>query len=160
MQENELGSICPIGPTNGQTKNSFTLYTVAKECLGISLVPAGDDPEYGCAISLNMLSLRAFGHQIGGGASTTLLLKDLVIQPHNYTEVREPLPGDIIISATGTSIKPNPAIPNGHVGVVGQFGIMSNNSDDGLWSEAYTLASWDTRYRAAGGFPTRFFRIN
>lgn len=159
MQENELGSgsTCPV---DGQTQNSLILYTVAKNCLGISLVPPGDDPEYGCAISLNMLALKAWGRQIGGGASTALLLQDLIIGPfREIDESKERVePGDIIMSATGTSTIKNPPIPNGHVGVIGSYGIMSNNSNNGLWQEVYTLASWKQRYEIEGKYPTRIFR--
>lgn len=68
------------------------------------------------------------------------------------------LPGDIILSVTGTG---NGAIYNGHTGVVGKDGkVMSNNSADGLWKENYTLASWEKYYRAKGGMKTHFYRLD
>lgn len=165
MQEQELGVGAPTAPENGQTANSLTLYSVARECLfaGTSLVPRGDDPEYGCAISVNMLSLRAFGSQIGGGTSTYLLLQDLINSPL-FQEVseEESQAGDIIIDATGTNTLGEgtdpAAIPNGHVGILGYQGIMSNDSDDGIWKEKYTRTSWKQRYETEGGYPTRYFR--
>lgn len=155
MQEQEINEPLGVALVGGQTLTSLQLYATAKNYLGVSLVPAGDDPEYGCAISVNICALKAWGHQIGGGASTYNLLQDLI---SSFTEVLDPFPGDIIISATGTSTDPNPAIPNGHVGIVGKFGIMSNNSNNGLWEEVYTLETWNQRYAVEGHFPVRFFR--
>lgn len=142
---------------NGQTFDSMRLYNEAKLMLGKSLVPASVDPEYGCAASVNQLHKLAFGVEIGGGASTALLLKALIASPF-FTEVKSPLAGDIIISATGTSYQHPPSIQNGHVGVVGFYGICSNNSDTGLWSEVYTMMSWTNRYFNIGGYPQRYFR--
>lgn len=158
MDQKELGTVCEA-PLNGQTANSLKLYQKAKEFLDVSLVPTGDDPEYGCAISVNMLSLRTFGTQIGGGTSTYNLLQDLIISPL-YQEVTEleSQAGDVIIDATGTSTIPNSPIPNGHVGIIGYYGIMSNNSSNGLWQENYTHLTWKQRYEKEGGYPTRYFR--
>ena len=164
IQEQELGCAAPEAPVGGQTANSLKLYLSAKECLGKTLVPAGDDPEYGCAISVNMLFLRTFGKQIGGGTSTYDLFQNLVNSPL-FKEVQESevQGGDIIISPTGMSSIPFTPITNGHVGVLGIYGapnngIMSNDSFNGLWQEVYTLASWTARYKIQGGYPMRFFR--
>jgi hypothetical protein len=134
------------------------LYEMAKSCLNTSLVPLGDDPELGCAISVNALVARVKGHQVGGGTSTYGLLQALVASSW-FKEVKEPTFGDIIISATETSTIPNTPIAHGHTGVVGKYGIMSNDSSSGLWKENYTLDTWKARYETLGGYPTRFFRL-
>lgn len=147
-----------------QTTNSLAFYNASREALFAkeSLVPVGDDPDVGCAISVNELAIRVLGHEIGGGTSTYNLLQALIESPL-FDEVILPLPGDIIISATGTSILANTPIKNGHTGVVMALpeedkGICSNNSLNGLWQETYTIASWNNRYHVQGGYPVRFFR--
>lgn len=146
-----------LNPMNNQTATSILLYNTAKAYLGTSLVPAGNDPELGCAISVNTLWKKVKGVSIGGGTSTYLLLQALKVNPA-FQEVTSPLPGDIIISATGTSTKPDLVVKNGHVGVVAIYGVMSNKSATGLWSQHFTLKSWVDRYEKIGGFPTRYFR--
>lgn len=143
--------------TNGPTYNELRLYLQAKASIGTSLVPQGDDPELGCAISVNELHSACFGFQIGGGQSTILLL-DALIHSAFFKEVTDPLPGDVLVSATGTSSIKNTPIPNGHTGIVGFYGIMSNNSSTGLWDEHYTMDTWKARYVTQGGYQMRYFR--
>jgi hypothetical protein len=137
------------------------LYNVSKKALEEkeSLVPVGDDPELGCAISLTVL-LNRIGCIIKETASTAELLMELAEDPE-FEEISETDAGcgDIIICATGTSSIPNTPIPHGHCGIVGKFGIMSNDSRNGIWSEYYTLESWKERYEIKGGYASRFFRI-
>lgn len=142
---------------NGQTFNSLRLYNEAKACLGQSMVPPGYDPELGCAISVNEVHSRCFGFQIGGGASTNALQQVLVSSQY-FKEVTFPLPGDILVSATGTSSISHTPIPNGHVGIVGFYGILSNNSNTSLWDEHFTMDSWKQRYVIQGGYKMRYFR--
>lgn len=147
--------------TNVQTEASIRIYDIAKSCLGKSLVPVGDDPDLGCAISLTVLLNKA-GINIRETVSTAQALVELETSPL-FKEVSDPLPGDVIISASGTSSIENTSIKNGHCGVVaiypiGDNGIMSNNSLNGLWQEVYTLSSWNERYKIQGGYLTRFFR--
>lgn len=141
---------------NQQTQNSTFLYLTAKQCLDTRMVPSQDSIDVGCAISVNAVHQKAFEKQIGGGTSTWLLLQSLIASSE-FEEVQIPLAGDIIISATGTSTIPNTPI-EGHTGIMGNYGIMSNNSLTGLWMEYYTLDTWKERYQVEGGYPTRFFR--
>lgn len=142
---------------NEQTANSKKLYDAAATALGRSLVPAGYDPELGCAISLNNLYKQTFGATIGGDASTASLYKVLSSSPFKFKQVTDPLPGDIIISPTGMQKVTSP-LKNGHVGIVAKEGICSNDSASGVWHEYYTLTTWNNRYAVAGGFPVFFFR--
>lgn len=142
---------------NLPTINSQKVYDQAKACLGISLVPVGDDRELGCAISVTVLLKEKVGMDIQEVLSTNELLGNLIKSPY-FQEVANPLAGDIVISATGTSTLPNTPITHGHVGIVGLHGIMSNNSYTGLWSEFYTLETWKERYSVQGGYPIRYFR--
>lgn len=139
------------------TPNSQKVYDISKSCLGTSLVPIGDDPEVGCAISMTVILREKCGFNIAETLSTADFLNELIAS-QLFDEVTVPLPGDVIISATGTSAIPNTPISHGHCGTIGEFGILSNNSLTGLFSEIYTLDTWKQRYAVQGGYPMRFFR--
>ncbi len=141
-----------------QTKTAQRVYAAAKECLGDSLVPIGDDPDVGCAISVSVLLRDMCGIGIKETLSTSELLQEMISSTF-FVEVQNPAAGDVIISATGTSVNPKTLITHGHVGVVGLHGILSNNSMNGLWSENYTLDTWKARYQSQGGYPVRYFRL-
>ncbi len=157
MEQQELGAMCPSQPENGQTTNSLKVYAEAKALLNTSLVPKGDSIEYGCAISVSVLVKEKSGIALPETVSTATLLRELLSSPF-FMEIQSPLAGDIIISATGTSTLQNTPIANGHTGIVGYHGIMSNNSFNGLWQEKFTMDSWRQRYEIAGGYPILFFR--
>lgn len=134
------------------------IYEQAKAALGTSLVPVGDDPDVGCAISATVLLKERCGMDIKETLSTLEFLHEIEASPlfqevFDFGEM-----GDIWIDATGTSIIPNTPITHGHCGVLGKFGIMSNSSLTGLWSEFYDKDSWKQRYEIQGGYPTRKFR--
>lgn len=151
-----LLALIRIIPMN-QTQTSLNIYKVAKSCLGTTLVPVGDDPDVGCAISVTVLLKEKCNIPIRETQSTHDLLIELIENPL-FKEVNEPLPGDIIISATGTSQLAGTPIKHGHTGIVAKFGILSNSSLTGLWSENFTMETWINRYKYQGGYPTRFFR--
>lgn len=131
--ETALGGVCPA-VDNVQTPNSIKLYEVAAASLGSPMVPKGYNPVLGCAISLNQVYKKAFSIDIGGDASTYMLWQALKKQTDKFKQVNSPLPGDIIMCATGTQPANSP-IRNGHTGIVAKYGILSNNSNNGLWSE-------------------------
>lgn len=140
------------------TDNSKKLYTMAASLLGQVLGSDNAADGYGafaCAESVNAVAMKAFGKPIGGGASTSAMLAALY-DTTRFVEVLGPLPGDIIICATGTSIYG--ANFHGHVGIVAKYGILSNNSEDGKFEEDYTLETWKESFTARG-FPTHFFRM-
>lgn len=141
---------------NEQTQNSMRLYEEAKAHLDKNLCENFED---GCAETVSNLILLALGPVIIATASTYMLLRTLCASS-SFKEVGtfEALPGDIIISATGTSTISPPPFPHGHTGIVARYGILSNNSDNGLLQEKWNLDSWDDHYAVAGGYPTRVFR--
>jgi len=139
-------------PEPPRLTNREHLYQVAKGCLGRDM--AKTQNELGCAEAVNAVHKLAFGRQIGGGASTALLYKALKAHP-DFMAVTEPLPGDIIISPTGTSSK---GAPNGHTGIVGKTHIMSNNSLTYKWDATHTPGQWAAYYGKKLGFPTFYFR--
>lgn len=136
----------------GQTANSLKVYLMAKQCLGKHLC---ENSAYGCAETVNAIVDAALGYPAGGSASTYLMYNVLKSSPR-FEQVTTPLPGDIIISPTGYGT--NPIMPNGHVGIVGIYGILSNDSYNGLLEENYTLAMWKDHYNGVGGYPIYYFR--
>ena len=136
-----------------KTSNQKTLYETAKNTLGEKLV--GDEYEdVGCALAVNEIHRRAFGKEIGGGASTLALYQALMMDK-SFEEVSEHQAGDIILSPTTLG---NGTIPNGHVGICGNHGIMSNTSANGVWTQNYSYAGWTAYYKGRGGFPILYFR--
>ncbi len=131
--------------------NQQVLYDVAKSCLGRDM--ALTQNELGCAEAVNAVHKQAFGSEIGGGLSTAAMYAELLTDAR-FMATDTPLPGDVIISPTG---KGNPGT-HGHVGIVAKYGILSNNSLNGLWQEKYTLDSWYKFYTVKLGFPIYYFR--
>lgn len=125
------------------------LYEVAYSFLGKDASPKDLAPDdLACAESVNAVYKAAFGHEIGGGVSTTQMYRALK-NSDEFLEVDAPLFGDIVISPTGYVR----SVAVGHVGIVGKWQIMSNNSATGRWEAHYTLQSWRARYDYV-----RFFR--
>lgn len=119
-------------------------------------IGTGVDSTVACAISVNKVHQEAFGFPIGGGASTHNMYQALLKSPY-FKETTVYAPGCIIISPTGYGTKPQ--YPNGHVGIVCNYGICANNSANGLWSEKYlTLADWKHQFCDIEGFPYYLFQ--
>lgn len=135
--------------------NREILYDVAKGCIGISMVSKDVPIDLGCASSLNNVFKKAFGTEAGGGASTANMLTAL-LKDKRFQEFKTPLPGDIVLNATGTSTK---GVAHGHVGIRGNTDTMSNNSDSGIWDARYTNAGWEAFFAVKEGFKSRYFRV-
>ena len=146
---------------NGKKINELAqrLFTTAKNFLGRDVTPKDGVPDsVACAETVNAIYEEAFGEQIGGGASTYNLY--YALKKHfNFEQVETPQPGDIVISPTGIPVMPGGKLTNGHVGIVGEAGvIMSNDSATGLFKENYTLQTWKERYVDKGKYLMCFFR--
>lgn len=137
----------------GPIGRRMQLYNIAKSCLGRDI--AATQNELGCAeaVSYLLTTIRLPNFPRGGYLGTYTLWKWL---QKNTTQVLDPLPGDIIISPTGTSVR---GAKHGHVGIIGYHGIMSNNSMNGLWQQYYSEQSWEAYYNQKLGFPTYYFRV-
>lgn len=99
-----------------------------------------------CADSVNTVYRSVFGRNIGGGASTEAMYESM-LGDESFAQESEPMPGDVIISPTGYV-----STPHGHVGIVGEEGLVhSNNSDTGLFDTHLSLATWPFDF-------TRYFR--
>lgn len=135
--------------------NAEKFVKAAKDCLGHNLSEGTGVPSsVACAISVNKVHTQAFGFPIGGGASTTELYKALLTSPY-FRQVKAPVPGCIVISPTGQGT--NSLYPHGHVGCRGNYGICSNDSTTGLWTENYTDSSWVAQFHNIEGYPVYYF---
>ena len=142
---------------NFSTPAGEGLYFVAKGWLGKDASPSDVAPdEYGCAESVNNIVFTTFNEEVGGDVSTYRMYKALK-ENKKFAKVTKPLRGDIIISPTGYG--GTQEVKNGHVGIMSDNGvIMSNKSQNGLFSVHYTLDSWKERYQVRGKYPIHFYR--
>src|SRR3990167_1781007 len=122
------------------------LYLAAVVRLGTDVSPLDEAPDdLGCVDSVQEIYKAAFGEYITNPKtlSTKILYQALLFNP-KYERIEVPERGCIIISPTGHSTK---GAPNGHVGIVGECGIiLSNDSRTGLFLENYSVRSWITYY--------------
>lgn len=133
-----------------QTPNSIKVYEAAKAALNTSL--SGNIPTLGCALSVNNLFVKALGRAIGGGESTQAMYPFLQDKTRFY-KVEVPLPGDVAICPTGTG-----TLEHGHVWIMAYEGMLSNNSDNGLWQEKWTISPAIKHYCVDGGIAMEFYR--
>ena len=127
-----------------KNKNREAIYNSAKTHIGWDLSSQAPD-ELGCAESVSKI-IQMSNPQFPTFLSTTEMYSWLM---GNWTQVSSPARGDIIISPTGYGKS------HGHVGILGDNYIYSNNSYTGRWSNNYTLQKWRKYYST---FPVLFFR--
>lgn len=148
-----MDPITPVAPAQDPSANRLALYEWAKGCLHKDIAATQD--ELGCAEAVSYLL-----HKVGvPGFKPTVSTQELwgeLKALYAFEQVQEPLPGDIIISPTGTSTI---AAAHGHVGIVAFYGILSNNSMTGLFEEYYTMQSWKAYYGDKLKFPIYYFRF-
>lgn len=136
------------------------LYQAAVNALGSDASPNDSAPdELGCAESLTDIIAKVKPKICWTNRlATASVFKDMVASAE-FAQVGDPMYGDIIISPTKWDI-------TGHCGIVGTGGaVMSNNSfkdstgERGIFSENYTLASWQALFGEKKGLRTYFFRL-
>lgn len=134
------------------------LFERAQKSIGQDASPNDKAPdEVGCAETVNEIHKAEFGFEIGGDVSTARMFKALVAHP-DFRDVSSEtwLPGDVIISPTGSSKKKGAV---GHCAIVDENGrIMSNDSKTGKWQSNYTYESWTRYFKTKNGFPIYVFR--
>ena len=129
------------------------LHEVAISCLGLDMTVY--EKELGCAETINNVVFKTFGDYAGGNLSTYRMYHSIK-NNRKFIEVKQSLPGDIVLSPTGHG---NGKIKNGHVGIVSFGGkILSNDSKTGRFMPNYDFKSWNKRYKVKGGFPVLFYR--
>lgn len=136
------------------TVTQLRIYNTAAAALGkhITLDPSVP-PDLGCAEAVSyVLKMSGFLLPEAGIAGTSALY---IWLQRNFIPVTNPIFGDIIISPTGFS---SIGSSHGHTGIVAKYGILSNDSDTGLFLEKYTLTSWHQYFAVTEGFPVFYFR--
>lgn len=146
------------------TSMNTSLYNLAKSLLGYHLTLDNSIPQdTGCAEAISkILSLIGQNIPTGGIPGTASLYTWLKSNPA-FEEVTEPNEGVIIISPTGMG---NGHV-EGHVGIFGgfnvqynnDFGILSNDSNTGLFREQWSYSAWKQYYGGYGGLPVYMFNL-
>lgn len=113
---------------------------------------------YGCVDSFEEVIHSAIGEYVGAKKtlSTYYLRKDL-LNSQRFQRVYNPKPGTVILCATGYGGKNG--VKNGHVGIVIDDRIASNDSRTGTWELAFTLDSWLRYFQKRGGYEVLFFDL-
>ncbi len=135
---------------------SDDIYNAAKAGLGTHLTLDPTVPnEVGCAEAVSTILAKAGIQGIPQrGFAGTYDLWQWLKTNRQFTQTVNPEVGGVIISPTGTSTK-GPE-QHGHVGIILQHGIGSNDSTTGLFKENYTYAGWLSSFQNRG-FPVYHF---
>lgn len=138
------------------------LYTLAKAALGthITLDPTVS-AEVGCAEADSYLLWKLGCPIPAKGIAGTGALEDWVVRSGLFTKRNYPGTGFLIFSSTNTG---NGSV-EGHTGVMayfnlqfkGDWGILSNNSDNGLFQEKWSLDAWKANYVVKGGLELNWY---
>lgn len=145
----------PIPPWLRQYLNRMSMpkrvVYYARLCSGVDLSTLAPN-EVGCAESVTRLLRQLDTTLVPVELSTYRLTLHLVVSKR-FVELDTPLPGCVVIAATGTG---NGHIV-GHTGIYDGRRIWNNNSYTGKWSDSYTIATFRDRYERLGGMKVRFF---
>lgn len=147
----------PVEPPKPMTPPEL-LYSVAKDSLGTHMtLDESVDKSVGCAEAVSAVLKHAGvpGIPKRGIAGTAQLSEFLRASP-SFTKIPAYEVGAVIISPTGSG---NGRI-RGHVGICANHGILSNESQTGLFKEQWDLPSWTAYYGTYGGFPLSYYRYN
>lgn len=148
----------PIAPTSpvAPFSKAETLYQAAKSSLGTRMIIDPSVPNLlGCASSVSGMLIKAgYKGLPAHGISGTAALYDFLIKSKDFRIVPEYKRGLIIMSQSGV---PGSILAHGHVGITGDHGIVSNDSDTGLVREEWDIARWTAYYHDYGKLPITFF---
>lgn len=139
--------------------NAEKLYQKAKASLDVDASPKDIAPDdVACMESVDTIFFRTFGYFINNTPdkitlSTKIGYEAMKFSPL-FTQVFRYKRGLIIISPTGYG---NGNMAHGHVGITGDYGILSNDSSSGLFKEKWTYQAWLDYYAKLGGFPVFLF---
>lgn len=135
-------------------KNNETLLKFLKDNVGRDFTTYD---ALGCADTVNNILDEVLGYNAGGGPSTHSMYKSLQTDTRfEQQTTASARAGDIILSPTGYG---NGTLTNGHVGFLGENGIIySNNSNTSKLDTAFTAKKWKAYYKDKGGFPVVYYR--
>lgn len=152
LNDSSVGSLLP-----NQTAGTLAIYNSAKKALGKHITLNEMVPhDVGCAEAVSyVLKDAGFAMPKLGIPGTANLYQWLKNSP-NFKQrfIGDAIPGSIIISPTGTSALNS---PHGHTGIVGKYGILSNDSATGLFLEFWNLDKWKRYYNQQLAFPVFIF---
>lgn len=164
LESDRISPVTPITHINPvieapMVTNSMKLYETAKASLGKDMSPENKAPNsLACMESMDGVYLAAFGEHLldpDERLSTQLgyqaMLKDGRLEP-----ISAPEGGCIVICPTGYS---SIGTSHGHTGVWGEYDVMSNDSNTGLWSDNYTHDAWYNLFQKTLGFPVFYFKV-
>jgi hypothetical protein len=137
------------------TAKSMAIYNEAAACLDkhVTIDPTVS-PDLGCAEAVSYVLKNAGYNLPVTGIPGTAALWEWIKESRQFAETTTPVPGDIVISPTGTSTINS---PHGHVGIQAKYGILSNDSDTGLFAEKYTNITWGNYFHTIEGFPVLYY---
>jgi hypothetical protein len=147
----------PHHPPAGQAAINAAIYDAAvdeQDRLSSANAAGTDHGNLACAWAVNRIVEEATGSPIDHGLSTIGMHDSL--EGGRGTQVDEDAapPGSIIISPTEGST-------HGHVGILGENGLIySNSSADALWEQNYTLERWKQRYHDGKGLEVLHYTVN
>lgn len=141
---------------NPRMTPSETLYNMALTFIGTDASPHDIAPdEYGCAETVDTIYKKAFGRYMNGSGMPILSTAQMYLylnRSPQFTQLFGPQTGCIVISPTGAT----GSVGSGHVGIVGKYQIMSNDSRTGTFEANYSRDGWP-RIFARRGFPSYYF---
>lgn len=141
------------------------LYTAAVSCLDRHITLNANVPaSVGCAEAVSyVMKLAGVADGLQGIAGTAALDGFLAGSPL-FTKVFAPTVGAILVSPTGAG---NGSV-EGHTGIVAKYnlqfpndyGVLSNNSDNGLFQEKWSISAWAKNYHSKGGLPMNYYVLS
>ncbi len=138
------------------------LYTLAKAAIGKHLTLDPNIPsDVGCAEAVSYLLWKLGAPIPSKGIAGTAALEAWVVASGLFIKRAHAGIGFLIFSSTGTG---NGTV-EGHTGVLAFFnlqfkndwGILSNNSDNGLFQEKWSLDAWTKNYVVKGELNLNFY---
>lgn len=123
------------------------LYDFSISCLGKDMSPK--ENERGCAESAYFVMKGAGVALSKDVIYSTAVFEDWLVK--NFMEVYDPLPGDVIVSATQGAV-------TGHMGIYGKNTVMSNNSSTFKYDDHWKIVDWKPYYTGKLSLKTRYFR--
>lgn len=137
-----------------QKDNSHIIYDTAKGLLGQHITLNDNVPkDVGCAEAVSYVLKKSGVNIPNGGIAGTSTLCDFLQHSSVFKEVFNYEIGAVIVSPTGSG---NGKI-EGHTGICAIYGILSNDSSTGLFSEQWNIQNWKQYYNVYGGLSVRYF---
>lgn len=141
------------------SESSLRIYEIAKGSLGQHLTLNQNVPaELGCAESVSTVLKKSGIPGIpDAGFEGTNELYTFLRGSKSFVQVPNAEDGAVIVSPS--LIGANGQIKvHGHAGICGKYGIMSNESDNGLFTETWSYQNWHDYYVNTLGLYVNFFR--